>query len=54
MEQCIEHPENSSEYEGLKVNKGIDQPDPVNPNLVARLKNIKKKALTTSIWPGGS
>lgn len=53
MEQCIEHPENSSEYEGLKVNKGIDQPDPVNPNLVARLKNIKKKALTTDDYVEG-
>ena len=31
MQQNIEHPENEACYEGLAVNKGIEQPDPVNP-----------------------
>lgn len=53
MQECIEHPENSPEYEGLKVNKGIEQPDPMNPDLVARLKNIKKKVLTTDDYVEG-
>ena len=29
MQQNIEHPENDACYEGLAVNKGIEQPDPV-------------------------
>ena len=28
----MEHPENSEEYKGLVVNKGIEQPSSVNPN----------------------
>ena len=28
---AMEHPENSGEYKGLAVNKGIDQPSSVNP-----------------------
>ncbi len=43
MSECIEHPENAPEYEGLKVNKGIEQPDPMNPNIAARLKNIRRQ-----------
>ena len=35
----IDHPENNAEYKGLNVNKGIDQPPSVNPNL----KNFRKK-----------
>ena len=27
----MEHPENSEEYKGLVVNKGIEQPSSVNP-----------------------
>ena len=38
MQECIEHPENNPEYEGLKVNKGIDQPNPMNPNLAENPK----------------
>ena len=53
MEECMEHPENSPEYEGLKVNKGIEQPDPMNPNLAARLKNIRKKALSIDDYVEG-
>lgn len=51
--ECIEHPENSPEYEGLKVNKGIPKPDPMNPNLAARLKDIRKKALTADDYVTG-
>ena len=29
----MEHPENSEEYKGLVVNKGIEQPSSVNPYL---------------------
>ena len=45
MSENIEHPENSPEYEGLKVNKGIPQPEAMNPNLAARLKMIKRRTL---------
>lgn len=47
MLQDIEHPENDACYEGLTVNKGIEQPDPVNPAIFERLKQIRKKTLTT-------
>ena len=43
MQQNIEHPENDACYEGLAVNKGIEQPDPVNPAIAERLKHLKKK-----------
>lgn len=45
MSECIEHPENAPEYEGLKVNKGIDQPDAMNPNIAARLKKDRKSVV---------
>ena len=32
----MEHPENSEEYKGLTVNKGVDQPVTVNPYLSSR------------------
>lgn len=53
MSECIEHPENSPEYEGLKVNKGIEQPAPMNPDITARLKSIRKKELTTDDYVEG-
>lgn len=53
MPECMEHPENNPEYEGLKVNKGIEQPDPMNPNIAARLKSIKRKELTTDDYVEG-
>jgi len=49
----MEHPENSPEYEGLKVNRGIEQPEAMNPNIAARLKCIKKKVLTTDDYVEG-
>ena len=30
----MEHPENSSEYAGLQVNSGVEQPSIVNPYLL--------------------
>lgn len=53
MQECIEHPENNPEYEGLKVNKGIEQPNPMNPNITARLQSIKRKSLTTDEYVEG-
>ena len=35
----MEHPENSEEYKGLVVNKGIEQPSSVNPYLKRKPKN---------------
>jgi len=49
----MEHPENNKEYEALKVNKGIAQPNPVNPNLAERLKNISKKKLGVEDYVSG-
>lgn len=53
MDECTQHPENAPEYEGLKVNKGIAQPDPVNPNIAARLKEISKKQYTAEEYAEG-
>ena len=53
MSECIEHPENSPEYEGLKVNKGIPQPEAMNPNIAARLKMIKKRTLSVNDYVEG-
>lgn len=53
MQHHIDHPENDSRYEGLSVNKGIDQPDPVNPALTERLKHLKKKPLSTEEYIDG-
>ncbi len=53
MTKGIDHPENALEYEGLKVNKGISQPDPMNPNLAERLKHIKKRELTVNDYVEG-
>ena len=53
MQQNIEHPENEAYYEGLAVNKGIEQPDPVNPAIAERLKHLRKKTLTTDEYVSG-
>lgn len=49
----IEHPENSPEYEGLRVNSGIEQPEVVNPNIAACLKGIRKRVLTADDFVAG-
>ena len=53
MTHPIEHPENDHCYEGLTVNRGIEQPDPVNPALTERLKHIRKKELSTEEYVSG-
>ena len=53
MLQNIEHPENEACYEGLTVNKGIEQPDPVNPAIFERLKQIRKHTLTVDDFVTG-
>jgi len=42
MSSNSKHPENSDKYKGLNVNKGIEAPPTVNPNIANRLKNIKR------------
>lgn len=49
----MEHLENSPEYEGLKVNKGIPQPEAMNPNIAARLKSLRKRDLTVDDYVEG-
>lgn len=51
--QGIKHPENAPEYEGLKVNAGIEQPEIVNPNLAARLSNLHKRTLSVNQFVEG-
>ena len=53
MQQDIEHPENEACYEALAVNKGIEQPDPVNPAIAERLKHLKKKVLSADEYITG-
>lgn len=48
----MEHPENSEEYKGLIVNKGIEQPSSVNPYLKLR-KQAKKRDLTIADYVDG-
>ncbi len=48
----MEHPENSEEYKGLTVNKGIEQPSSVNPYLKLR-KQAKKRDLTIADYVDG-
>ena len=40
----MEHPENSEEYKGLTVNKGIEQPSIVNPYLKLRKKPRRRQS----------
>lgn len=48
----MEHPENSNEYKGLTVNKGIDQPTNVNPYLKAR-KRARRRQFTAGEYVEG-
>lgn len=48
----MEHPENSNEYKGLTVNKGIDQPTNVNPYLKAR-KRARRRQFTVGEYVEG-
>ena len=46
----MEHPENSGEYKGLAVNKGIEQPSSVNPYLK---RKPKKRQLSVAEFVEG-
>lgn len=48
----MEHPENSEDYKGLAVNKGVDQPSSVSPYLKNR-HNAKKKELSVADFVDG-
>ena len=48
----MEHPENSEEYKGLTVNKGIDQPSIVNPYLNLR-KRPKRRRFSAAEYVEG-
>ncbi|MDR0983059.1 MAG: methylmalonyl Co-A mutase-associated GTPase MeaB [Culturomica sp.] len=49
----LDHPENSPEYEGLKVNKGIPQPDAMSPDVFDRIHRIKRRVLTVDDYVEG-
>ena len=53
MQQNIEHPENDACYEGLTVNRGVEQPNVVNPAIAERLKRLHKQTLTTDDYVNG-
>ncbi len=42
----MKHIEDSDEYKGLGVMKGVEKPPIVNPNAVARFKSIRRNALS--------
>ena len=48
----MEHPENSKEYKGLTVNKGIEQPSIVNPYFKGR-RPVKRSQLTAAQYVEG-
>ena len=48
----MEHPENSEEYKGLTVNKGVDQPVTVNPYLSSR-KRPKRRVFSAGEYVEG-
>lgn len=48
----MEHPENSDEYKGLTVNKGIEQPGIINPYLNLR-QRPKRRQLTAADYVEG-
>ncbi len=48
----MEHPENSKEYKGLTVNKGIEQPSIVNPYFKGR-RPVKRPQLTAAQYVEG-
>ena len=42
----MEHPENSSEYAGLQVNSGVEQPSIINPYM--KRNRFRRRELTTA------
>lgn len=53
LHNCEEHPENDAKYEGLTVNKGIEQPPTVNPNIAKRLKRARRKTYSVDDYVDG-
>jgi LAO/AO transport system kinase len=53
LHNCEGHPENDSKYEALAVNKGIEQPPTVNPNIAKRLKLAKRKSYSVDEYVEG-
>ena len=47
----MEHPENSSEYAGLVVNNGVEQPSNINPYL--KRKRFARRQLTANDYVAG-
>jgi LAO/AO transport system kinase len=53
MIRDIEHPENESRYAALAVNKGVEQPNPVNPALAERLRALRRRILSIDDFRAG-
>lgn len=53
LHNCEGHPENDKKYEALAVNKGIEQPPTVNPNIAKRLKLAKRKSYSVDEYVDG-
>lgn len=49
----MEHIENSSEYHGLSVNKGVEKPNSVNPDAAKRFLQRQKRELTIDEYFNG-
>jgi len=52
-DNSLEHIENNSEYKGLRVNKGIQQPEIVNAESVQRFLTKKRKILSVDEYVNG-
>ncbi len=48
----MEHPENNSEYKGLSVNKGVEQPTTINPYL-SKFRKKRTKILSVDEYVSG-
>lgn len=49
----MKHPENEDIYQGLKVNRGIEHPEAMNPNIADRLSAMKRKRLSVNDYVEG-
>ncbi len=49
----FDHPENSKDYKGLKVNEGISQPEPVSNESVKRFLNKRRNLLPVKDYVDG-
>jgi LAO/AO transport system kinase len=44
--EIMDHPENSSEYAGLQVNSGVEQPSIINPYL--KRQRVRRRELSAA------